>query len=306
MDKSRGFNGFIGLLLWLVKKLPRGGFPLLRIIAKNTTILQNYPLSLRLSPSRPFYADLRESIYFPLFKYGYYPHQQAEESLLLEILKKGDIVYDVGANIGYMTRVFLTAVGSSGIIIAFEPSQKAFRFLNMNYENNTTISLVNKAVGAISGKGLFVEEEYLDRSHICFAKNISDNYYEVEITTLDHYFRREISKVPTLLKIDVEGYEYEVLAGSPILLSASSPPIIMFEALAFDAMARNVDIINRLSKGTYCFARITNKSCLSNPFESESASTNNFIAIPPWAEKRFSNIPGIKDIMSRTHNSDYQ
>ena len=200
-------------------------------------------------PSAPFYADLRESVFFPLFKYGYYPHQKAEESLLAEILRAGDIVFDVGANIGYMTLVFLKAVGSSGIIVAFEPSKRAFRLLKRNYENIDTVSLVNRAVGAISGKVLFYQEEYLDRSHTCSAKTASNNCYEVEMTTLDQYYTQNSSLLPTLLKVDVEGAEHAVFAGSRSLLSAPTSPIIMFEALDADALTRSVDIINRLSRG---------------------------------------------------------
>jgi hypothetical protein len=54
--------------------------------------LRDVPIQLEMPPGATIRADLRESIFFPLFKHGCYPHQIAEDRVALALIRAGDTV----------------------------------------------------------------------------------------------------------------------------------------------------------------------------------------------------------------------
>jgi len=72
--------------------------------------LQHYPVQLKLLPSVTFIGDLRDAVFYYLFRDGCYPHQLGEDIIARAILQPGDVVYDIGANIGYTTVLYADAV----------------------------------------------------------------------------------------------------------------------------------------------------------------------------------------------------
>jgi len=69
-------------------------------------------------------------------------------------IKKGDVVFDIGANIGYFTLIFAKLVGENGKVFAFEPSPDVFAILQKNVEINgyKNIVLSQKAVSSKTEK----------------------------------------------------------------------------------------------------------------------------------------------------------
>src|SRR3989344_3364089 len=63
-------------------------------------------------------------------------HEPYQTEIIMKNVKRGDVVLDVGANIGYYTLLFAKLVGPEGIVFAFEPDPTNFSILKKNVETN--------------------------------------------------------------------------------------------------------------------------------------------------------------------------
>jgi FkbM family methyltransferase len=131
-----------------------------------------------------------------------------EMSLLLHYLREGDVFIDGGANVGAYT--VLASAGAGAETYAFEPSPEAMDALRSNIELNRIpgrVHLEPYALGRTAG-GIMLQTSGPSAMHHVAAES-SDGSYSVEMRTIDSY-----RLCPSILKIDVEGYEAEVLAGA--------------------------------------------------------------------------------------------
>jgi FkbM family methyltransferase len=149
-----------------------------------------------------------------------------ELKIIKEIIKEGDTVIDVGANIGYYTLFFRSLVGDSGKIVAFEPEKNNFAILKKNVEINNfkNIELYNYALGSENKKVQMILSDKIGEHRIYNEKSshtsvnsnsINENpkLIEVNVVKLDDYV-----KTADFVKFDAEGYEIEILKGMPNLL----------------------------------------------------------------------------------------
>lgn len=150
-------------------------------------------------------------------------------NVFLSLLRPGDCVLDVGANIGYFTLLSSSLVGSEGRVHAFEASPKIAQMLQKNIGLNDVSNVVvhNEAVLDRSGFVKFYTgpEENLGLSSIQNTGNGSRVDAEVPCVKIDHM----ISTFPLvrLVKIDVEGVEFLVLKGMLELIERDRPYIIL-------------------------------------------------------------------------------
>jgi FkbM family methyltransferase len=135
------------------------------------------------------------------------------------LAKPGDVVFECGGHQG-CTALFLAAcVGAGGKVVTFEPGRENASVIETNVRLNGVNNIIveQKAVGAGSGKGLV-----LGLANTCVASSHRQETHprgrqEVDLVPLDDY-AKEHNLYPTLIKIDVEGYEMEVLKGARQLL----------------------------------------------------------------------------------------
>lgn len=142
-----------------------------------------------------------------------------------ELEKKNDVFIDVGANLGAYT---LNLSDHFRKIVSFEPLPVASHILRANVmiNNIKNCNIVDKAVGNFNGKAVLnLDPKDTGKSSLIKKENHLGEY-EVDIVTLDSYFSnfRDIS----MIKIDVEGSELEVLEGAKLILNKQHP-IIQFE-----------------------------------------------------------------------------
>jgi FkbM family methyltransferase len=188
-------------------------------------------------------CDVGEPACFPLVKFGRFPHW-ADDEALIERLSPRDVVVDVGANVGAMTRLFAR---TAQVVHAFEPSPKALRFLKANAPSNTVIHPV--ALSDFTGAAKFAERESFDLS------SFADEGIEVPVRTLDSFGLK-----PSLIKIDVEGFEPEVIRGARETLKHS--PLILFEALTKAKLAEcQAEILS--ANPAYEIERVSAFNCLA-------------------------------------------
>jgi FkbM family methyltransferase len=153
---------------------------------------------------------------------------------LLKIVKHDFVVWDVGANIGFLT-LNLARACQNGFIHAFEPDSQSFSSLkkNVNQNNFTNISLNQIALGVEPQRAtlhkLYVNNPGANR--ILFQSKRNDIATEsVEVTTCDLVMDKLDMHRLDILKIDVEGFELFVLQGANKLIQKFKP--ILFVELA--------------------------------------------------------------------------
>ena len=150
---------------------------------------------------------------------------------LISFLKKGDIVYDVGANMGVYSIILAKAVGANGKVIAFEPEKESLIRLKENIQLNNfkNVFIIDKALGenTVSGK-LYISETTGNFSLVnIYDKEVKSE--SVEIVNGDDFVKKQNLPIPKAVKIDVEGYEYSVLNGLKNTLTNSNCKIICCE-----------------------------------------------------------------------------
>jgi FkbM family methyltransferase len=152
---------------------------------------------------------------------------------LFRLLDPGDVAVDVGAHVGYMTSLMAVRVGSGGSVIAFEPQPDVFLELERNAARwrrqglETGISLYPIALSNRAGGGR-VSRPGLgwDRGGASLSSNEADAY-EVPLQRLDYYLSG--GEPVSVLKIDVEGHQLEVLQGTESSLRHTRIRDIVFE-----------------------------------------------------------------------------
>lgn len=152
-----------------------------------------------------------------------------------KFLKKGDNFIDCGANVGRYTILASWIVGGSakvgnkGHVYSFEPTPSTFKQLLLNIKNShhTNITPLNCALGEKKGTGLFKVSSVQSGANSFITKYYIKDTKRIQIMRLDDLFKHKNQKI-NLIKIDVEGYEKNLLLGARELIK-SSKPVIIFE-----------------------------------------------------------------------------
>jgi len=140
-------------------------------------------------------------------------------------LKLGDVFVDVGAHVGKYSFYAARQVGDSGLVIAIEPHPKNVENLKKGIRLNgfKNIKVVEKACSDRSGRAFLLEYELSARHEI----TDKPTKLMVEINTLDNILQSfSVNKV-NMMKIDVNGHEYQVLEGARNTLKNYKPTILM-------------------------------------------------------------------------------
>ncbi len=216
--------------------IPRGWSRILKLLANIDPRLQAYPATL--VNGDVLYVNLAESMCHGYFYHGCLEHEQYTEAFFRLALFPGSRVYDIGANIGYFTRIASKIVGNHGHVHAFEPMPSAIRLLQKNIADLRNVAIHALAVSDSNGSARFVVRATGDTSSLGEAESGSQQI-EVATTRLDDHCR--LTERIDLIKVDVEGYELEVLRGA-IKSIAAHHPILYFEYIEAYARLRGIGL----------------------------------------------------------------
>lgn len=176
-----------------------------------------------------------------------------------KLIKEGDTVVDVGANIGIMSLLFSKLTKEKGQVHSFEPNPLLYDDLMSAIKKNKikNICSIPKALGEKEEKlTLSVPKSNLGLGTLIRTSSEVCQNYDVEVTTLSKYCSlKEISKID-LLKIDVEGFEYRVLIGAKQLFEENPPNFILVELNNFNGRAGEHPVIKLLRNYDYSFLSI--------------------------------------------------
>lgn len=158
------------------------------------------------------------------------------------VLKEGDVVLDIGANIGYYVLIESRLVGKKGRVYAVEPVTSTFELMkkNLQLNNPTNVYPYNFAFGEKDGES---EIYVCNESNLCaMNKNAVGGkivrVQKVPLVTVDTFFKDKPS--PKLIRMDVEGYEYQIFKGMTNTLRGNTkifmelhygPPFISLEKM---------------------------------------------------------------------------
>lgn len=178
--------------------------------------------------------DLNEGIDFSIYLLGVFEPGTAKT--LSRLIKPGDVVFDIGANMGAHTLGIARSVGSKGKVFAIEPSDFASAKLNRN------LSLNPELQSRVRVEQLFLTEDVSDPSPAeVYASwplrggvSVHPKHRgrlvsaaKASATTLDAFVQRHDVARIDLIKIDVDGQELPVLHGGRVTLSRIHPKLVM-------------------------------------------------------------------------------
>ncbi len=130
----------------------------------------------------------------------------------------GDVVWDIGANVGFFTKKFSEKVGSAGYVFAFEPSINTYHTLFDNCKDFKNTKLLNIGLSKISGN-LYFRESGIENDPTNGLVDVdTPGAIVVEISTGDELVNNKTVKLPNIIKIDVEGFEIDVIQGMQTIL----------------------------------------------------------------------------------------
>ena len=151
-------------------------------------------------------------LYRPLYAGWKALADRQERAMLRQVLRPGMTVVDVGANIGVYTHFLARLVGPTGRVHAFEPASANFRRLQASTAGLSQVQAVHAAVGGSSGSIRLYESDELNVDHRTFDSGDGRRATEVRLVSLDDHLTAG-TRVD-FIKIDVQGYELQVLQGA--------------------------------------------------------------------------------------------
>ncbi len=178
--------------------------------------------------------SLTEGIDFSIYLFGAF--EKATGVALRNAVRPGDVVLDLGANIGAHTLPLAAAVGPGGHIYSFEPTDFAFQKLRQNLELNP--DLVSRVTTEQSFLVANRQSDVPDSVYSSWPLTTSEDLHAKHLghlnstrgaysTTLDDYVESHSIKRVDLVKLDVDGNEMTVLQGGRRTLTRFCPPILM-------------------------------------------------------------------------------
>jgi FkbM family methyltransferase len=184
-------------------------------------ILQtNHGFLMKIDPSKDTGVELS------LFQTGTY--EKGTLYFIASYLNRGDCFVDVGANIGLMSIFASQCVGNPGKILAFEAHPETHQLLQENIALNhiENIKTFNFALGNESAKATIYDNWNVNRggaSLVIHAENATG--FEVDVKTLDEVIQNDFQ--PKMIKVDVEGFEFQVLKGATNTIKNCKPILII-------------------------------------------------------------------------------
>ncbi len=180
----------------------------------------NHDFLLRINPSEDAGVELS------LHETGTY--EKGILTFLQSNLRKGDCFVDVGANIGLMSIFASNCVGNEGQVLAYEAHPKTAELLKENIGLNQllNIQVCQYALGSEEGQTKIYDNWQINRGGASLIVKTNDSIaFDIEIHQLDNKIPTNLQ--PKIIKIDVEGFELEVLKGASETIKRFQPILIV-------------------------------------------------------------------------------
>jgi FkbM family methyltransferase len=157
--------------------------------------------------------------------------EEEEQQILAQLLRPGDVFYDIGANVGFFTTLAARLVGTGGHVYGFEPFEESAAAADANARRNgfEQVTILPVAVSDRSGTAaLSLAGSSIHFRLLSDAEAASDGAKStpVEVVSIDDLVAGGSVRPPDLVMIDAEGAEFEVLAGMRKTIEKARPTIL--------------------------------------------------------------------------------
>ncbi|MBL1280179.1 MAG: FkbM family methyltransferase [Fluviicola sp.] len=199
---------------FLIEKLPSW---FIKKPTENEIVQTNFGFKIKVNPL--FDKNIENVIY----ERGVY--ELGTLTVLREFLKPNDTFVDVGANIGFLSLAGAHSVGENGRIHCFEPVPSTFEILQKNKELNnfSQIELHEFALGERTEEAtIYAEKE--NRGGASIVNQHSSDGIIIQVKKLDDL---ALKSTVNVMKIDVEGFELDVLKGAKETIRKDRPKLII-------------------------------------------------------------------------------
>ena len=158
-----------------------------------------------------------------------------KQQVLKKMVRPNNIVFDIGANVGFYTLLASSIVGNKGHVYAFEPLPRNIEYLNKHLKINTVnnVSIIEAACSNCSGESLFDESDVASVGHLSAKGKLQVKTISLDSASLP---------IPDILKIDIEGGEIDCLKGAIRLLSEHKP-FVFLATHGFDIKTACLEIL---------------------------------------------------------------
>jgi FkbM family methyltransferase len=167
------------------------------------------------------YLDDRDSLRLSVARI----FEPGETRYFASAIQPGDVVIDVGGNIGYFTLLFASKVGAAGRVEAFEPDPSNFALLSRNIAENgySSVVLHNRAVWSKPGSLRLYLSETNRGDHRAYPSEEARRAVDIEAVRLDDLFPDSPGRSRVdFVKMDIQGAEYHALLGMRRLLERNA------------------------------------------------------------------------------------
>ncbi len=174
-------------------------------------------------------CGLKRIYYRRQIRRGTFVSPEPDYRILSKFVSSGDWVIDIGANVGHYTKRFSELVGATGRVIAIEPVPTTFSLLASNVQSfaHTNVTLINAAVSdKLDVVGMSIPQSTAGLYNYYEAHCDPDRESNLAVLTVALDLL-PIKQRITLVKIDAEGYESQVLAGMRKMIENHRPVLIV-------------------------------------------------------------------------------
>lgn len=170
---------------------------------------------------------LMPNVYVPLYSIYKRITDTEEIRLIEQHVNRGAQVVDIGANIGFYSRLLSDLVGPDGHVYSFEPEPRNYSMLAKRVAGRPNVTAVNGAIGKLSGVAKLYISPDLNVDHQTYDDGTERISMDIQTFALDDYFK-DIGAID-FIKMDIQGHEYQALLGAREILAASAGPKLLLE-----------------------------------------------------------------------------
>jgi len=151
-------------------------------------------------------------------------YEKEIQTIFQKHLSPGKVAFDIGANVGFYTLLASTLVGTTGKVVSFEPVPRNIAYLkeHMRINQIQNVTVLETALSDNEGFTCFDEGPSHHEGRIRTSGTL-----KVSTTSLDALYEKRALPLPHWMKIDVEGAEYSVFAGSKTVINLAHPTILL-------------------------------------------------------------------------------
>lgn len=214
-----------------------------------------------------------------------------EIALFRELIRPGDRVLDLGANVGVYSISAAQRAGKNGRVISVEPCNATFALLERSAAAFSNIKAIHAAVGEKSGRGYLESGNQPEFNKLQMGEESGE---VVDVISVDELAEREGIDHFDLIKIDVEGYEIPTIHGGKKIIEENDP-IIFYEAEGYKGeYLELIEAFHKLGYNSYYYCaprRILIRFHMGDQLE---PSVLNMIAVRPESLSRFKGLVNIE------------